>query len=70
MKKKQFSDIQKMSVQEIKEAIVQKRKILFQLRIQSESEKFKPSDVGFARKDIARFKTALTEKSREGVQKK
>lgn len=70
MKKTQFSDIQKMSVQEIKEAIVQKRRMLFQIRIQSESEKFKSSDVGLAKKDIARFKTALTQKSREGVEKK
>jgi len=70
MKKKSFSDIQKMSVQDIKEAIVQKRRVLFQLRIQTESETFKSSDVGFAKKDIARLKTALTEKSREGVEKK
>jgi len=70
MKKKPFSDIQKMSVHEIKEAIVQKRRLLFQLRIQTESESFKSSEVGFAKKDIARFKTALTEKSREGVEKK
>jgi ribosomal protein L29 len=70
MKKKSFSDIQKMSVQDIKEAIVQKRRVLFQLRIQTESETFKSSDVGFAKKDIARLKTALTEKSREGVETK
>jgi len=70
MKKKLFSDIQKMSVQEIKEAIVQNRRRLFQMRIQVGSEGFKPSDVGVARKEIARFKTALTEKSRDGGSKK
>jgi len=70
MKKKLFSDIQKMSVQEIKEVIVQNRRRLFQMRIQKVADGFKSSDVGLARREIARFKTALTEKSRdEGVKK-
>ena len=70
MKKKLFSDIQKMSVQDLQDAIIQRRKTLFQLRIQSASEGVKSSDVSSARKDIARFKTALTEKSRDGGAKK
>jgi len=70
MKKKLFSDIQKMSIDEIKEAIVQNRRLLFQMRIQAGAEGFKPSNVGLARKEIARFKTALTEKSRDGGVKK
>jgi ribosomal protein L29 len=70
MKKQLFSDIQKMSVQDLHHAIIQRRKTLFQLRIQGNTEGLKSSDVSSARKDIARFKTALTEKSRDGGAKK
>ena len=65
MKQKPFSDIQKMSVQDIKQSIIQKRRYLFQLRMSGSTEGFKTSDVGLAKKDIARFKTALSEKSRK-----
>jgi ribosomal protein L29 len=70
MKKELFSNIQKMSVQDLQDAIVQRRKTLFQLRIQGTSEGVRSSDISSARKDIARFKTALTEKSRDGGVKK
>jgi ribosomal protein L29 len=65
MKKKSFSDIQNMSIQDIKESIVDRRRALFQLRMSSGSDGFRSSDVSLSKKDIARFKTALSEKFRK-----
>lgn len=68
MKKKPFADIQKMSIQDIKKSIVDKRRGLFQLRMSRGSDGFRSSDVGLVKRDIARFKTALSEKSRKEAQ--
>ncbi len=65
MKKQLFADIQKMSIQDIKKSIVDRRRGLFQLRMSSGAEGFRSSEVGLSKKDIARFKTALSEKFRK-----
>jgi len=65
MKKQLFADIQKMSIQDIKNSIVDRRKSLFQLRMSIGSEGFRSSEVSLSKKDIARFKTALSEKFRK-----
>jgi len=65
MKKESFADIQKMSIQDIKKSIVDRRRGLFQLRMNSGAEGFRSSEVSLSKKDIARFKTALSEKFRK-----
>ena len=65
MKKQLFADIQKMSIQDIKKSIVDRRRGLFQLRMSSGAEGFRSSEVSSSKKDIARFKTALSEKFRK-----
>ncbi len=65
MKKKSFADIQNMSIQDIKKSIVDRRRGLFQLRMNSGAEGFRSSEVSLSKRDIARFKTALSEKFRK-----
>ena len=65
MKKESFADIQKMSIQDIKKSIVDRRKVLFQLRMSSGAEGFRSSEVSSSKRAIARFKTALSEKFRK-----
>lgn len=60
------SELRNLSKQELKEKVDSLRKDLYELRTKNTTGRIeKPSDIGKARRDIARILTVLNEKEKE-----
>jgi len=65
-----IKDIKEKDVDALKESLTERQKHLFDLRTQSVTEKLEdPSQIGKAKKDIARIKTVLRQRTTEAAKK-
>ena len=61
-----FKEIHEQDIEHLKHELVEKQRHLFDLRTQAVTEKLEdPSQLGKARKDIARMKTSLRQRQLE-----
>ena len=62
-----ISEIREMSIEDINKKIVELKNELFEMRMKQATGRLeKPHMINKLRKDVARLKTVLTEKSKDG----